>query len=45
MRYTFPTTLRLVWFLENGRLTSAWRLIEDEAAETIPPSLEVLRAA
>ena len=45
MRYTFPTTLQLVWFVENGRLTSAWRLVEDEAVEAIPPSLEVMRAA
>ena len=45
MRYTRPTILRLAWFLENGRLTSAWRLAEDEAVEAIPPSLEVMRAA
>ena len=36
MRYTRPTTLRLAWFLENGRLTSAWRLVEDTAADSTP---------
>lgn len=38
MRYTRPTTLRLVWFLEHGRLASAWRLVEDKAVESTPPS-------
>jgi hypothetical protein len=32
----FPTTLRLCWFLENGRLTCAWRPIEDQVAAIAP---------